>query len=131
MVQLSSIVALSLVVATAFAVPSLLAREEADWKYSVGWDGTTLPAAAIGDSIGTNGTSLDVSTNIFFRNHRFIWYSQKRTIGGVYICTDINWGGRCGYAVQQTGACIVLGSDWNKQISSFGPDECTTCMATS
>ncbi|KAI0703421.1 hypothetical protein BC835DRAFT_1023757 [Cytidiella melzeri] len=55
----------------------------------------------------------------------------RRTVGGVYICTDINWGGTCGYAVQAINQCIVLGSDWNKQISSFGPDECTICYAYS
>lgn len=54
---------------------------------------------------------------------------QKRNVGGVFICTDINWGGRCGYAVQPVNECIVLGSDWDKQISSFGPDQCTECTA--
>ncbi|KAI5120973.1 hypothetical protein M0805_006645 [Coniferiporia weirii] len=53
---------------------------------------------------------------------------EKRTVGGVYICTDLNWEGTCGYAVQPLEECIVLGSEWSDQISSFGPDECTTCF---
>ncbi|KAI0346651.1 hypothetical protein BDW22DRAFT_789867 [Trametopsis cervina] len=89
-------------------------REEPDWKYSVGWDGTTLPAGAIGvPASGVNATHL-----------------EKRAVGGVYICSDVNWKGQCGYAVQQIGQCIRLGSDWNKKISSFGPDACTSCFAT-
>lgn len=55
--------------------------------------------------------------------------SQKRNIGGVFICPDVNWGGQCGYAVQALDKCIVLGSDWADKISSFGPDQCTTCTA--
>ena len=45
------------------------------------------------------------------------------------MCTDTNWGGRCGYTVQQLNKCIALGSDWNKQVMSLGPDECTECKA--
>ncbi|KAH8799686.1 hypothetical protein F5884DRAFT_905190 [Xylogone sp. PMI_703] len=56
----------------------------------------------------------------------------KRTPGGVEICTDINWGGQCGYQVQplsdpnmisQVWQCIVLTSPWLYTISSFGPDQ--------
>lgn len=47
----------------------------------------------------------------------------------MYICTDINWGGHCGYAVQPLGVCVVLGSEWAYQISSLGPDKCTECWA--
>ncbi|KAL5521459.1 hypothetical protein ACEPAF_2207 [Sanghuangporus sanghuang] len=54
---------------------------------------------------------------------------EKRTPGGVFICTELNWGGTCGYAVQPLNECIPLGSDWDKQISSFGPDPCTICFA--
>ncbi|KAL5498848.1 hypothetical protein ACEPAH_2203 [Sanghuangporus vaninii] len=53
---------------------------------------------------------------------------EKRTPGGVYICTDINWGGTCGYAVQPLDECIRLGPDWDGKISSFGPDPCTACV---
>ncbi|KAL5498849.1 hypothetical protein ACEPAH_2204 [Sanghuangporus vaninii] len=56
---------------------------------------------------------------------------EKRTPGGVFICTDLNWGGTCGYAVQPLDECILLGSDWDKQISSFGPDPCTICFGVS
>ena len=47
---------------------------------------------------------------------------EKRTVGGIFICSDINWGGTCGYAVQPINTCITLGSDWNNIISSIGPD---------
>lgn len=55
--------------------------------------------------------------------------SQKRTVGGVYICTDTDWKGTCGYAVQPLNTCIRMGQAWAFQISSFGPDKCTTCLA--
>ncbi|KAI0692878.1 hypothetical protein BC835DRAFT_1355549 [Cytidiella melzeri] len=97
----------------AIASSSVLVRQDSDWKYSVGWDGVTLPSSDI-------GTPLSNDTHL-----------QKRAVGGVYICTDINWGGTCGYAVQPVGECIVLGSQWNKKISSFGPDQCTVCYASS
>lgn len=47
----------------------------------------------------------------------------------MYICTDTDWKGRCGYAVQPLYQCITLGADWAYQISSFGPDVCTICTA--
>ena len=53
---------------------------------------------------------------------------QKRTPGGVELCTDINWGGTCGYAVQPLNTCIILGDDWKNKISSFGPDPCQVCF---
>ncbi|KAI0346647.1 hypothetical protein BDW22DRAFT_1481657 [Trametopsis cervina] len=110
-----SIVAVATTLINLVSASAILAREEKalDWKHSIGWHGSVLPADAIGTvtSVSSNETHI-----------------EKRTIGGVYICTDIHWGGRCGYAVQQLGACISLGSDWNHQISSFGPDDCTTCQ---
>lgn len=35
---------------------------------------------------------------------------EKREAGGVYLCTDANWSGTCGYAQQQVDACIGLTS---------------------
>ena len=55
-------------------------------------------------------------------------FLQKRTPGGVELCTDINWGGTCGYAVQPLNTCIILGDDWKNKISSFGPDPCQVCF---
>lgn len=52
---------------------------------------------------------------------------EKRTVGGVYICTDINWSGTCGYAVQPLNTCIHLDFPWYHTISSFGPDVGTAC----
>ncbi|KAJ7213493.1 hypothetical protein GGX14DRAFT_445308, partial [Mycena pura] len=53
--------------------------------------------------------------------------TQPRTPGGVFVCTDINWGGTCGYAVQPLQTCIVLAAPWLNAISSFGPDPGATC----
>lgn len=113
------------------AAPSLTERD--DWKYSVGWDGVTLSSDAIGTPIASpNATALDVSvcTTLVMYQSIYLQLAQKRTVGGVYICEDIGWGGRCGYAVQAINTCISLGSDWNKQISSFGPDPCTGCQGS-
>ncbi|KAI5120972.1 hypothetical protein M0805_006644 [Coniferiporia weirii] len=87
-----------------------------DRKSAVGWDGSALESSAIGVPAFMNATTDEL---------------EKRTVGGVFICTDINWGGTCGYAVQPIDECIILGSDWAYKISSFGPDECTTCFAYS
>jgi hypothetical protein len=37
---------------------------------------------------------------------------DKRAKGGVYICTDVNWGGTCGYQVQPLNTCIHLDFPW-------------------
>ncbi|GJE96653.1 hypothetical protein PsYK624_128540 [Phanerochaete sordida] len=55
--------------------------------------------------------------------------AEKRTVGGAFLCTDINWSGTCGHFTPALGACVNLDSFWNKQVSSFGPDECTRCDA--
>ncbi|KAG2417813.1 hypothetical protein HFD88_000912 [Aspergillus terreus] len=54
---------------------------------------------------------------------------QKRVEGGVYICTDINWGGNCGFAKQPWDQCIQLDSPWWHSISSIGPDEYNAIVA--
>ncbi|KAK1768234.1 hypothetical protein QBC33DRAFT_619089 [Phialemonium atrogriseum] len=58
-------------------------------------------------------------------------YLEKRQPGGVYICTDINWGGTCGYAKQPWNLCIQLDSPWYHTISSIGPDEYNAIVAYS
>ena len=124
-------IAVSAVYGALYASASPMSEAQADksdWKYAVGWDGVTLPATDIGTTLHKNATDLEVRSQAAFP-YAPADMVQKRNIGGVYICTDINWGGRCGYAVQPLGECIVLGSDWNKQISSFGPDDCTYCAA--
>ncbi|KAJ7213461.1 hypothetical protein GGX14DRAFT_563778 [Mycena pura] len=94
------------VIASPIASP--FASKSADWKFARGWDGTAI-------SVGTANT-----TGI-----------EKRTPGGVFICDQLNWTGRCGYAVQRLNECIQLGSDWIFQISSFGPDANALCVAFS
>ncbi|KAK6507626.1 hypothetical protein TWF481_006052 [Arthrobotrys musiformis] len=36
----------------------------------------------------------------------------KRTVGGIYITTDINWSGEKGYKVQPLNTCISLTAPW-------------------
>ncbi|KAJ6610709.1 RlpA-like double-psi beta-barrel-protein domain-containing protein-containing protein [Mycena sp. CBHHK59/15] len=83
---------------TAVVSASPVASNRSDWKYAHGWDGKVIEV----------GTAVN-STGI-----------KKRTPGGVFICDELNWSGRCGYA---------LGSDWHDQISSFGPDQGAICYA--
>ncbi|KAM3066306.1 hypothetical protein ACMFMG_003183 [Clarireedia jacksonii] len=47
---------------------------------------------------------------------------EKRQEGGVFITTDINWGGTTGYAKQNWDVCIRLDDPWWHSISSIGPD---------
>lgn len=42
------------------ASPAPTKTDEPDWKYSVGWDGTTLPSYEIGEPVGGNSSSLEV-----------------------------------------------------------------------
>ncbi|KAK6336843.1 hypothetical protein TWF718_009631 [Orbilia javanica] len=53
---------------------------------------------------------------------------DKRTIGGIYITTDVNWQGQKGYKVQPLNTCISLTAPWLYTISSFGPDKGTACV---
>ncbi|KAF3134038.1 hypothetical protein TWF594_008903 [Orbilia oligospora] len=52
----------------------------------------------------------------------------KRTVGGIYITTDVNWQGQTGYKVQPLNTCISLTAPWLYTISSFGPDRGTACV---
>ncbi|CAO2657103.1 Nn.00g032290.m01.CDS01 [Neocucurbitaria sp. VM-36] len=51
----------------------------------------------------------------------------KRTVGGIKIYTSKYWTGTCGYKVQPLNMCIHLHDPWYHTISSFGPDQGTTC----
>ncbi|KAK6338198.1 hypothetical protein TWF730_002272 [Orbilia blumenaviensis] len=53
---------------------------------------------------------------------------EKRIPGGIFITTDIYWGGTRGYKVQPFNTCIVLTAPWLYTISSFGPDQGTKCI---
>ncbi|KAH7316984.1 hypothetical protein B0I35DRAFT_461521, partial [Stachybotrys elegans] len=54
---------------------------------------------------------------------------ERREPGGVYICTNPNWGGQCGWAKQPWDQCIQLDAPWNDAISSIGPDEYNALVA--
>jgi len=94
-------VALALLTGSATAAPST-----SDWKTTLGWDGVVSSP----DSIGSPLTPGDLTTR------------AASTVGGIFICDQANWNGTCGFAVQPLKTCIVLGTDWNKKISSIGPD---------
>ncbi|OCK75958.1 hypothetical protein K432DRAFT_396845 [Lepidopterella palustris CBS 459.81] len=64
---------------------------------------------------------------------------QKRTVGGILLCTGTGWTGTCGYKVQpvchtgqcQTASeiaahCVTLSSPYLRNIGSFGPDSGAT-----
>ncbi|KAH8800372.1 hypothetical protein F5884DRAFT_757980 [Xylogone sp. PMI_703] len=76
---------------------------------------TSIYAGSVLDTLLTSST--DIKSNL-----------EKRTVGGIYICTDANWKGDCGYKVQPLAECIQLTSPWQWQLSSFGPDKGTICV---
>ncbi|KAL0951080.1 hypothetical protein HGRIS_007818 [Hohenbuehelia grisea] len=94
------------------------APAEKDWKYALGWDGVVSAPESIGAPVLLDYTPVPRGL-------------EKRTPGGVFICTNINWGGTCGYAVQQLNSCIALTAPWLRTISSFGPDPGARCFAYS
>ncbi|KAG9078917.1 hypothetical protein FRC06_008048, partial [Ceratobasidium sp. 370] len=48
--------------------------------------------------------------------------------GGVYFCTDANFAGNCAYVSgMNSGQCVGVGSNFNDNVSSFGPDSGLTC----
>ncbi|KAK6535511.1 hypothetical protein TWF694_001966 [Orbilia ellipsospora] len=57
--------------------------------------------------------------------HKSKKFTKRGNLGGIYICTDANWYGTCGYAVQPLGVCIVLTDPYYHSISSMGPDDPT------
>lgn len=82
------------VLQSAVATPTgLIVRE--DWKIALGWDGKITTAAELDPSNATK--ALEVICSFIcgrfsqLNNLRF----QKRLTGGVYFCTDANYGGNC------------------------------------
>ncbi|KAF7323816.1 hypothetical protein MKEN_00602900 [Mycena kentingensis (nom. inval.)] len=111
--------AVLLLATTATAIVTPRQDEQADWKIALGWDGTTLPALAIGTPIGpftANTSEPQVQP-------------RSGKPGGIFICIDVGWGDPCGYSVQPLNQCILLGSPWLRAVSSFGPDPGATCFA--
>ncbi|KAJ7742172.1 hypothetical protein DFH07DRAFT_1063818 [Mycena maculata] len=121
----SALIALSVPLATGAA-----AVTPTNWKFAVGWNGTTLPASTFGKSIGAFTPPASASASAAFQNLASTT-ADLGTPGGVFICTDLDWQGQCGYAVQPLNECIVLVSPWLDAISSFGPDPGATCFAFS
>ncbi|KIP07786.1 hypothetical protein PHLGIDRAFT_35298 [Phlebiopsis gigantea 11061_1 CR5-6] len=56
---------------------------------------------------------------------------EQKRVGGVYACEDTHWSGSCDHAELVFGQCNNLPDRWDKEWSSFGPDQCTNCTAYS
>ncbi len=52
-----------------------------------------------------------------------------QNIGGVYFCQEFDFQdpSSCQYQIAALKTCVNLGPDFDNQISSFGPDDCTVC----
>ncbi|KAK3374984.1 hypothetical protein B0H63DRAFT_262752 [Podospora didyma] len=48
---------------------------------------------------------------------------EKRTIGGITMCTGANFTGTCEYRVWPLETCITLGAPFYKNTNTFVPDE--------
>ncbi|KAF2109149.1 hypothetical protein BDV96DRAFT_585841 [Lophiotrema nucula] len=44
-------------------------------------------------------------------------------IGGLYMCTDIDFTGTCFYLIADIDQCYNMFPDWQVQLSSWGPDK--------
>lgn len=53
---------------------------------------------------------------------------EERTVGGIKICTDVNWKGTCGYKVQPINKCIHLDPPWVCLL--FSALDCWTLLLT-
>ncbi|KAK4545343.1 hypothetical protein LTR36_003523 [Oleoguttula mirabilis] len=51
---------------------------------------------------------------------------SKRNVGGVRLCTGIDWTGYCDYVIWPLNECINL-RDYAGRVLSFRPDEDTEC----
>ncbi|KZV91921.1 hypothetical protein EXIGLDRAFT_769509 [Exidia glandulosa HHB12029] len=97
--------------------------EELEWLKSINWSGMIWPlesfAAVYVDDPNTTVPVLasDADATLV----------KRTTYRGIYICTDVNWGGQCGYAQQPTNECISLQAPWWSAISSWGPDPGQKC----
>ncbi|KAI5816181.1 hypothetical protein BZA77DRAFT_313831 [Pyronema omphalodes] len=47
--------------------------------------------------------------------------------GGVYYCDDVFFGKLCTYGLYPIGACMWVSDEFNDIISSFRPDQGTSC----
>ncbi|KAL9607033.1 MAG: hypothetical protein Q9167_008013 [Letrouitia subvulpina] len=56
---------------------------------------------------------------------------EKRSVGGVYFCNDINWGAPCYHRTQELAVCKDLSSTYAGKVSSIGPDQGTKCSVYS
>ncbi|OQO05828.1 hypothetical protein B0A48_09923 [Cryoendolithus antarcticus] len=52
---------------------------------------------------------------------------EKRNVGGVRLCDQINWQGDCWYGILPINTCISLNSFAGKTLS-FRPDDATECF---
>lgn len=115
-----ALVAISIPLATAAAVAP------ADWKFSLGWNGTVLPSSAIGIPLGPAVPPSGVAFTPPKPASGAAVQPHIGTPGGIFICIDTHWRGGCGYAVFPF-ECILLKSPYVASISSIGPDPGVSC----
>ncbi|KAJ7249386.1 hypothetical protein C8J57DRAFT_1356837 [Mycena rebaudengoi] len=122
-----------LVIALAAACISLSVSSSAavvqDWKTAVGWNLTVLDPTSIGQVVGTFTPPAGLAPQSNNLAAAAVAPTPQGRPGGLFICTDANWKGLCGYAVEPLNTCILLNDPWLRSISSFGPDRGARCFA--
>ncbi|KAJ7703451.1 hypothetical protein B0H16DRAFT_1638706 [Mycena metata] len=109
------------------SVTAAAAPTPTDWKIALGWNRTVLPS--FGTSVGPftpPAGAVPISQKLAAASTPS---SDLGRPGGVFICTDLDWKGKCGYSVPPLNDCVLLASPWLDAISSFGPDPGSTCFA--
>lgn len=82
---------------------TILTKTEVDGLRASKVDGLSERSDSLLEKRNIGGVCLSCYVNVC-RAKAYLWQ--------VYICTDINWGGTCGYKVQPLTECIVLTSPW-------------------
>jgi hypothetical protein len=85
----------------AAAIPAGMSPRE-DWKTAVGWDGKVSTPADLDPSNVSNptpGVSTLSDADGIFRPFDYMTLQRRAAgdplNGGLYMCTDANWGGSC------------------------------------
>ncbi|KAG8694756.1 hypothetical protein FRC09_009616 [Ceratobasidium sp. 395] len=83
----------------------------ADWKTELGWDGKVVTPFELDPKNAVNAIT-----------------GKRAAVGGVYFCSEANYGGKCAYVTGfKSGDCVGVGRDFNDNVSSFGPDDRLSC----
>ncbi|KAF8599342.1 hypothetical protein BDV93DRAFT_511741 [Ceratobasidium sp. AG-I] len=111
----------------ALALPTALVSRE-DWKIALGWNGKVTTPVQLDASNATKDTIAVGLPSTSHLPNLICFENQKRDVNGVFFCTDADFKGRCVYVRGfSSGQCVGVGSDFNDNVSSFGPDQGMTC----